>query len=165
MCNYFSCIITKDFKVHWSKKSVAHETIIAETKLEDKKLENREFVRIEISPKDTAKLTRNPDDWNFKVDEEETLPEWFIENRSKAEKACWKAWEQSVQIQLGLNDEHKGKLTDTLVFLHDSSSAELYGSSSAELKSTRSVAISKDKIFVHEEATIKKTSKVKAEEA
>jgi hypothetical protein len=221
MCQYFSCIITKDLKVHWTKKTTAHEEIIAEAKLEDKKLENRDFVRIEISLKDTTKVTRNPDDWKFKVDEEDTLPEWFIENQKKVEKACWKAWEESVQIQLGLNDENKGELEDTLVFLHGSSSAvlndsssaelndsssaelydsssavlhgsssaelhgsssaelhdwssavlygsssaELYDSSSAELKSKISIAISNNKIFVHKEATIKKTCKVKAADA
>jgi hypothetical protein len=128
-------------KVHWSKKTTTHEDIIAEAKLEDKKLENRDFVRIEISPKDRTKMTRDPKDWKLKVDEEDTLPEWYIEHQKKAEKNCWIAWEQSVQIQLGLNDEDKGILTDTLVFLYDSSSAELYGSSSAELYGSSSAEL------------------------
>lgn len=87
MCEYFSCVITKDLKVHWSKKTIAHEDIITELKLEDKKLENREFVRIEIAPKDRTKMTRNPKDWNFRVDEAKTLPDWFIENQKKATEA------------------------------------------------------------------------------
>jgi hypothetical protein len=159
--------------VHWSKKTTAHEEIIAETKLEDKKLENRDFVRIEISLKDKTKVTRNPDDWQLKVDEERTLPEWFIENQKKAEKTCWKAWEESIQTQLGLNDENKGKLNEILIFLYENASAMLNGNASAMLngnasamlKSKTSVAISNAKIFVHKEATIVQTLEVKASEA
>jgi hypothetical protein len=49
--------------------------------------------------------------------------------------------------------------------LNGSSSAALYGSSRAVLKSKISMAISNGKIFVHTEARIIKTSEVKAGEA
>ena len=90
-CQYFSCIITKDFKVHWSKRTMAHEDLLAELKLEDKKLEERDFVKIEIAPKDVKKVSRNRDDWTFKVDEERTLPNWYDENVVKCQGACWKS--------------------------------------------------------------------------
>ncbi|MCJ7459187.1 MAG: hypothetical protein MUP17_09370, partial [candidate division Zixibacteria bacterium] len=62
MCKYFSCVITKDLKVHWSKKTVNHEELLTEIKIEDVKLNERDFVRIEITPKDQDQITRNPDD-------------------------------------------------------------------------------------------------------
>jgi hypothetical protein len=128
MCQYFSCIITKDLKVHWSKKTSAHEDLITELKLEDKKLENRGFIRIEIAPKNENKMTRDPKDWQFKIDEENTLPEWFIEGRKKAEKACWVAWEQSVQIQLALEDEEK-EIRDCLLYAWENSKVVARGNS------------------------------------
>lgn len=54
MCRYFSCIITNDFKAHWLKNSVEHESILASIPIEDlrdqDKLRQRKFVKIEIRP-------------------------------------------------------------------------------------------------------------------
>ena len=161
MCNYFSCIVTENLKVHWLKNTMGHEDILAAAKLEDKKLTDRDFVRIEIVPKDQTRPTRNKDDWNFKVDEERTLPDWYEKNVIKAQKACWVAWEESVKIQLVLDDErHEDK--DTFFMVYDSGLAEVYGSGRAvvhdsgkvELKSTKSVAICNGKIFVHSQAQV-----------
>jgi len=138
MCQYFSCIITKDLKVHWSKKISAHEDLITELKLEDKKLENRGFIRIEIAPKNENKMTRDPKDWQFKIDEENTLPEWFIEGRKKAEKACWVAWEQSVQIQLALEDEEK-EIRDCLLYAWGNSTVVARGNSKVEARGNSTV--------------------------
>jgi len=127
MCNYFSCIITENLKVHWLKNTMGHEDILAAAKLEDKKLTDRDFVRIEIVPKNDKKPTRNKDDWNFKVDEERTLPDWYEKNVIKAQKACWVAWEESVKIQLVLDDErHEGK--DTFFMVYDSGRAVVHDS-------------------------------------
>ena len=73
MCKYFSCIITRDLKVYWSKKSCSHEDILSELKLSDTKLVDRDFVRIEITPKKLENITRNAGDWNYRVDEEDTV--------------------------------------------------------------------------------------------
>jgi len=139
LCRYLSCVVTNDFKAHWKKQSVDHESILDDLKLPDATLRNRTFVRIEITP-ETDPPTRKPEDWKLRVDEEGTLPEWFIEHRTKAETACWKAWEESVQIQLALNDEKK-EVTDTLIYLYGSSSAVLYGSSRAELYDSSSAEL------------------------
>jgi len=130
MCNYFSCIITENLKVHWLKNTAGHEDILAAAKLEDKKLTDRDFVRIEIVPKNDKKPTRNKDDWILKVDEERTLPDWYEKNVIKAQKACWVAWEESVKIQLVLDDErHEGK--DMFFLVYGSGRAVVYGSGRA----------------------------------
>ena len=130
-CQYFSCIITKDFKVHWSKRTMAHEDLLAELKLEDKKLEERDFVKIEIAPKDVKKVSRSRDDWNYTVDEERTLPNWYDENVVKCQAACWKAWQESVQVNLAVDKEEK-TVKDHLFFAYDSAKVVAYGSATVE---------------------------------
>ena len=142
MCDYFSCIITRDLNVHWLKQNPQdHQAIVDSTKLDEKKLENRDFVRIEITPKDPAHITRNQDDWTLRIDEERTLPDWYEKNVAKATKACWKAWTESVKINIALNDESVNNLTDTFIKLYGSSSAELYGYSSAVLHGSSSAEL------------------------
>ena len=188
MCRYFSCIVTKDLKAHWSKKSMAHEDLVAELKLEDKKLEERDFVRIEITPKENAKVTRNLDDWTLRVDEERTLPEWYAKDVIKAEKAAMTALEESLQINVALDKEEKrgqdqmfyaygsSKVEahdSSKVVAHDSSrvvaygssTVEAYDSSTVELKSATAVVLSNRKIFVTKEAKVIRASKVEAEKA
>jgi hypothetical protein len=138
MCRYFSCIITSDFKVYWLKSSVDHESILASIPIEDLKdqdqLGQRKFVKIEIIPKDEQKITRNRGDWQFKVDEDNThaLPEWFLEHRKKAEKACWTAWEQSVKINLALNDESILAKDDMFVRADGHATVRAYGNATVE---------------------------------
>src|SRR3990167_9004664 len=67
-------------------------------KRKDDKLENRDFVRIEINPKNL--FSKNKKDWSFKVDEKGTLPLWFSENRAKMEEACWKEWKVAMKRTL-----------------------------------------------------------------
>jgi hypothetical protein len=45
-------------------------------KVKDDKLEDRDFVRIELWPTDSL-TSKNPNHWIFNVDEKSTLPEWF----------------------------------------------------------------------------------------
>jgi hypothetical protein len=107
MCNYFSCLITRDLKVVWDTSMVSHEELIKKAGLEDDKLIDRDFVRIEILPigETYSKLTRNKKDWVFKIDEEATLPEWFKSNEAECEALCWTAWSESVKVNIALNDE------------------------------------------------------------
>jgi len=153
-CQYFSCIITKDFKVHWSKRTMAHEDLLAELKLEDKKLEERDFVKIEIAPKNNAKMTRDRDDWVYNVDEERTLPNWYDENVVKCQGACWKAWEESVQVNLAIDKEEKhGK--DQLFFAYDSSTVRTSGSSTVEASGSATViAYGSAKVQAYDSATV-----------
>jgi hypothetical protein len=88
MCDFFSCIIDRNLKVHYDGNESSHEKIIEKAGLKDSKLVDRDFVRIEIVP---SKLTMNPKDWVLKVDEEKTLPDWFTKNREKADRKCYAA--------------------------------------------------------------------------
>jgi hypothetical protein len=177
MCNYFSCIITRDLKVHYSKKTCSHEDLINELKLQDIKLVDRDFVRIEITPKNPGNYTRNSQDWNFKVDEEDTIPSWYSENKTKSEEAIWIAWKESVQNQLILEAESVD-VTDTYLFVRSSSTVvargsskveawgsstveawgsskvEAWGSSTVEISSGSAVAICHGKILVNKKATV-----------
>ena len=106
---------------------MAHEDLLSELRLEDKKLEERDFVKIEIAPKDVKKVSRNREDWTYKVDEERTLPNWYDENIVKCQKACWKAWEESISVCLAVDKEEKsGK--DQLFFAYGSATVEARGS-------------------------------------
>ena len=42
MCNFWSCILTKDMKVLWDKDKTSHESLVKANHLKDDKLENRE---------------------------------------------------------------------------------------------------------------------------
>ena len=132
MCRYFSCIVTHDLKVYWSKSGPNHEAIIAEAKLDDSKLENRDFVRIEITPKNVEAVTRDAKDWILTVDEPSTIPNWFKKKQKQAEKKCWLAWRESVKTQVALGEEER-TVMDNYILLCGSSHAELRGSSHAEL--------------------------------
>ena len=163
MCQFFSCIITRDLKVHWSKRTMAHEDLLSELRLEDKKLEERDFVKIEIAPKDVKKVSRSRDDWNFKVDEERTLPNWYDENVVKCQGACWKAWQESVHVNLAIDKEEK-TCKDQLFFAYGSAKVVAYGSATVELKSDCATVLCYGKIFVTEKATVVRASVVKAAE-
>ena len=128
MCNYFSCIIDRHFKVHWFKDTVRHEDIIERANLKDNKLKDRDFVRIEITPEDVNKVTRNKKDWNFKIDEEETLPSWFTKNQKKAEQKCWYAWKKSIKVNIALGDE-KVEIRDQFILACGNSTVTAYGNS------------------------------------
>jgi hypothetical protein len=128
MCQYFSCIVTRDFKVHWSKKSCSHEDLIAELKLADTKLVDRDFVRIEITPKSMENLTRNPSDWVYIVDEEGTVPAWYKKEKQKAEEAVWLSWAESVKVNLVL-DAESVDVTDTYLLVRSSSTVTARDSS------------------------------------
>src|SRR3990172_6023350 len=104
-CNYFSCIVVKtEAKALWSTKTVGHEDLVREYSLNDNpaRVEERAFVRVEITPNDPAKVTRERKDWSFKIDEQATAPRWW--SNSQEEKA-WVAWEESVKKQVLLDGE------------------------------------------------------------
>jgi hypothetical protein len=94
MCKYFSCIIDRKGKVWWDAKENSHEFLVKKAGLKDTKLEDRDFVRIEISPKDNV-LTVKRKEWALKVDEEKTLPKWFTLDQKRMEEKCWAAWKSS----------------------------------------------------------------------
>ena len=172
MCRYFSCVVTRDLKVHWSKQSMSHEDLLAALTLEDKKLHERDFVRIEIVPKDEHEMTRNADDWTIKIDEERTLPNWYEKDITKIQNACWKEWQESVKVNLILEGESK-EVTDTMIFAFQARSVVARGSSHVvardsshvEVRSQYASVYSSGKIFVSADAVVVRSSEVKAEEA
>lgn len=106
MCKYFSCIVTRDLKILWEPGTNSHEEIIKKHGLKDDKLEDRDFVRIELTPNGDAEksgiFTRERKDWEHKVDEKGTLPAWYTQNASKAEELVWKAALKSLKPLDGL---------------------------------------------------------------
>jgi len=128
MCKYFSCIIDRNGQVYWLKNSNSHEDIIRINNLKDDKIEDRDFVRIEIIPKDGKRVTRNKKDWVLKVDEPGTLPKWYIKNKKQNEKLCWNEWKKSVKKQIAINTE-KRIVKDTYVIAQGNSHVEAHDNS------------------------------------
>ena len=98
----FSCIVTKGKKV-LTNRTHSHEDIVKEHNLRDNCLINRKWVRIEVCP-ENYKYTSNVDDWIFHVDEEDTLPKWFMLNQEFYESLCRKAaknWKDKCVDKLG----------------------------------------------------------------
>jgi len=135
---------------------MAHEDLLSELRLEDKKLEERDFVKIEIAPKNNAKMTRDRNDWVYIIDEERTLPNWYDENVVKCQKACWKAWEESVEACLAVDKEEK-TCKDQLFFAYGSAKVIAYDSA-------RVVAYGSATVEAYDSATVKAydSAKVKA---
>ena len=79
MCQFYSCIIDRNLKVYDSIEiDDSHETTIEKFKLNDKKLENRDIVRLELNPNWKELMAKfKKSDWNYKVDENGTLPLWL----------------------------------------------------------------------------------------
>jgi hypothetical protein len=133
---------------------MAHEDLVAELKLEDKKLEERDFVRIEITPKENAKVTRNLDDWTLRVDEERTLPEWYAKDVIKAEKAAMTALEESLQINVALDKEEK-RGQDQMFYAYGSSKVEAHDSSKVEAHDSSKVeAHDSSKVEAHDSSKV-----------
>ena len=105
MCNYFSCLVTRDKKVLWSEKTNSHEDLIEKFGLKDNKLEDRDFVRVEVTPQD--KPNRNVEEWAFKIDEVGTLPDWFNLNQEEIKEKVLVEALVSAKQQLVLGNEEK----------------------------------------------------------
>ena len=117
---------------------MSHEDIINHYRINAKiaKLEVQDFVRIEINPVDMTNITRNKKDWIYKIDRDGALPQWFLDNQEKAEKAAWLEWQKSIKINLAIGEE-KIEAINRFMFAcgkakiigHDSSHMEGYDSS------------------------------------
>jgi len=142
---------------------MAHEDLLSELRLEDKKLEERDFVKIEIAPKDVKKVSRSRDDWNFKVDEERTLPNWYDENVVKCQGACWKAWQESIEACLAVDKEEKsGK--DQLFFAYGSAKVIAYDSVKVRAYDSAKVrAYNSAKVIAYDSAKVRAYGSAKVE--
>ena len=88
MCQFWSVIVDNKLNLYDAVDiNDSHETIISTHYLKDDKIEDREIVRLEVTP-DVEKLTTrfNKKHWDYKVDEDKTLPKWYRDNESKIQK-------------------------------------------------------------------------------
>ena len=112
MCNFWSCIITRNRKVFWDKDSNSHEDHIRSAGLKDDKVEDREFVRIEVTPKKPEALfVKAKTHWELTVDEEGTLPKWYTKNKALMEDLVWREWRKAMQETLWKLDLTAAKKT------------------------------------------------------
>jgi len=89
MCEFWSALVCRDGKIVFDGNDSSHEAALKKTKWKDDKLADRDFVRIEITP--PAKLSDDLGEWKFKVDEEGTLPVWYVDSQEKHREAAYKA--------------------------------------------------------------------------
>jgi len=105
MCKYFSCIVTRELKVVWSKKTCAHKELIAEAKLSDTKLENRDFVRVELPQKLISQQESKMIGHIGKM--KKALFQNGMLKHCKIQKKVWAAWKESVLFQLLIGEEQE----------------------------------------------------------
>ena len=101
MYQFFSPVLDRNYKVyHLAYEGIdSHEAVITRFNLKDDKLENRDFVRIEVTPVNWNQLgkTFKISDWDYGEDEEETLPDWY--ETEKAKKAIFKVLKKIYKTQ------------------------------------------------------------------
>ena len=51
-------------------------------------------MRIEITPKDI--FSKKKGDWSYKVDEPESIPDWYQNDPLAQEKIVWKEWQAAI---------------------------------------------------------------------
>ena len=115
----------------WDKKTISHEELISKAKLRDDRIVDRNFIKIEIIPKSNKIITRNKKDWELVVDENNTLPEWYVLDREKFDKLCWDAWRESIKINLLIGKEF-GIFNDLFAFCVDNSKSKHRDNSTSE---------------------------------
>jgi len=98
VCNFWSCVLLRGGKVLWSPKDSSHETLLAEHGISDDKLEDRDFVRLEIAPKNI--FSKKKVDWAFNVDEPGTLPKWYSDAPKKWQAVVWREWRKAMMQTL-----------------------------------------------------------------
>lgn len=95
MCQELNFLaIRGKYEITYDEENKGHEDLIKKNNLTDTNLYHRNFIRIEVKGLNSftsLKIT----DWQFKVDEEGTLPIWFEE-----EKDLWqtRAIEKTISI-------------------------------------------------------------------
>jgi len=103
MCNFFSCVATRDGRILFTEQN-HHSEIIMRANLRDTDLHLRHFVRLECVP---------PFD-SVTVDEQGTLPGWFENERASIEarvielaKRVASAWEQYEAVERPAREQYQ----------------------------------------------------------
>lgn len=115
MCNFWSAVLMRNGEVLWDPETSSHECIIEKYGLDDRKLKDRDCVRFEISPRRILGIaSKRRSDWRFKLDEPETVPDWYANDERANERRCWEAWEAAMRQTLWkLNlDAFKATMTE-----------------------------------------------------
>ena len=131
MCQFFSPIVTRKMEIlHCVDIDDSHETVIEKFKLKDDKLEDRDFVRLEIEPKDYKQLTKTfkISDWNYGEDEESTLPSWYLKNQEKIKSLAFDELKK-IYRKMFVFGKEKRIINNGRIFAYDSSTVEAYSSS------------------------------------
>jgi len=133
MCSFYSPIIDRKLKLYDCVEiDDSHETVVEKFKLNDNKLKNRDIVRLEINPLDWNKLKArfNQKDWNYQVDEEGTLPEWYTKNEKKIIQLVFRRLKQLYKKMFVFSGKHT--VRSGRLFAYGSSQVKAYGSSQVE---------------------------------
>jgi len=133
MCSFYSPIIDRKLKLYDCVEiDDSHETVVEKFKLNDNKLKNRDIVRLEINPLDWNKLKArfNQKDWNYQVDEEGTLPEWYTKNEKKIIQLVFRRLKQLYKKMFVFSGKHT--VRSGRLFANGSSQVKAYGSSQVE---------------------------------
>ena len=104
LCAPASFCVNRELKVFWSKKSDAHEDIIEEFDLHVDGVREANFVRVEVVPPKEGAFETPPDQWVFKLDQE-NAPSWY--DKDKTEKACRIALVDWAAAKLALSGQVK----------------------------------------------------------
>jgi len=90
MCQFYSPIVTRELKIlDCVEQNDSHEDVIEKYRLKDDKLKNRDFVRLEINPKDDDIFNHKISNWIYREDEIDTLPNWYKKNKDIIKKKCY----------------------------------------------------------------------------
>lgn len=100
MCKFWSAILTRDRRVLWDRDISSHEELIRKFGLKDDKLADRDFVRVEVTPKTGKLASKKKSDWVLKIDELDTLPDWYTNDTRGNDKLIWAEWKSAMEQTL-----------------------------------------------------------------
>ena len=89
MCKFKSMIVLRTGEILSLEKSDSHNEIIKHFRLKEGISENRNFVAVEIVPKNGLLFSCVKKEWMLTVDEESSIPAWFSEDRANYEDKCY----------------------------------------------------------------------------
>jgi len=141
MCNFWSCVVTKDGAVFCDEMSDSHENAIAVMKKERPGISDKtadaskmQFARVEITPP-AGDVFSPAKAWTLRVDES-IIPAWFSDVHEKAART---ALAKYIKEHI-FTDTNDITIMNSRVWLKNSS-AELWGSSSAVLWGSSSAVL------------------------
>ena len=140
MCEMASFVITSE-KIFWSKKTDSHEEIIREFGIQQDGIRGPNIMRVEVvPPRYNYLLPINK--WVYKTDQD-IIPEWYEEEKYKPMVMEYlRDWVAQKIITADCEKTNGNYIVVSgRVILRGSSSAVLWGSSSAELRDSSSAEL------------------------